>query len=132
MLNGSRYFSSCALRQGYWQTVLDERDRDKTAFVTRKGQWRFKVLSFGLCNAPSQFARTMELVLSGLTYDVCLVYLDDILVMSHTFEEHCTRLAAVLDRLAKHTLKLKAANCHLFQREVLFLGHVVSLSLIHI
>jgi len=58
--------NSCDLRQGCWQTMLDKEDRDKTAFVTRKGQWRFKVLSFGLCNAPSQFARTMELVLSGL------------------------------------------------------------------
>jgi len=84
MLNGSRFFSSCDLRQGYWQTVLDEGDRDKNAFVTRKGQWRFKVLSFGLCNAPSQFARTMKLLLSGLTYDVCLIYLDDILVFSRT------------------------------------------------
>ena len=50
--------------------------------MTRKGQWRFKVLSFGLANAPSQFARIMELVMSVLTYDVCLVYLDDILVFS--------------------------------------------------
>jgi len=66
-LNGSRYLSSCDLRQGYWQTVIDERDRDKTAFVTRKGQWRFKVLSFGYCNAPSRFAGTMELIVSGLT-----------------------------------------------------------------
>jgi len=126
MLNGSRYFSSCDLHHGYWQTVLDERDRDKTTFVTRTGQWRFKVFSFGLCNAPSQFARTMELMLSGLTYDVCLVYLDDILVMSRTFEEHCASLAAVFDRLEQHTLKLKATKCHLFQREVVFLGHVVS------
>ena len=126
MLNGSRFFSSCDLRQGYWQTVLDEGDRDKTAFVTRKGQWRFKVLSFGLCNAPSQFARTMKLLLSGLTYDVCLIYLDDILVFSRTFEEHCARLAAVFDRLERHTRKLKAAKCHLFQRKVTFLGHVVS------
>jgi len=94
MLNGSRFFSSCDLRQGYWQTVLDERDRDTTAFVTRKSQCRFKVLSFGLCNAPSQFARTMELVLSGLTYD-------DILVFSRTFEEHCARLAAVFGRLER-------------------------------
>ena len=61
-----------------------ERDRDKTAFVTCKGLWRFKVLSFGLANAPSQFARIMELVMSGLTYDVCLVYLDDILIFSKT------------------------------------------------
>jgi len=125
-LNGCKYFSSCDLRQGYWQTMIEESDRDKTAFVTRKGQWRFKVLSFGLCNAPSQFARTMELVLSGLTWDICLVYLDDILVFSKTFEEHCDRLAAVFGRLGRHTLKLKPAKCHLFQRAVTFLGHVVS------
>ena len=125
-LNGCRCFSSCDLRQGYWQTVVDERDRDKTAFVTRKGQWRFKVLSFGLCNAPSQFARTMELILSGLTYDVCLVYLDDILVFSKTFDEHCERLATIFDRLERHTLKLKATKCHLFQRRVTFLGHAMS------
>jgi len=54
-LNGCQFYSSCDLRWGYWQTEIDERDRDKTAFVTRKWQWRFKVLSFGLCNAPSQF-----------------------------------------------------------------------------
>ena len=95
-LNGCQYYSSCDLRWGYWQTEIDERDRDKTAFVTRKGQWRFKVLSFGLCNAPSQFAWIMELVMSGLTYDICLVYLDDILVFSKTFEEHCDRLSTCL------------------------------------
>jgi len=125
-LNGCRYYSSCDLRWRYWQTEIDERDCDKTAFVTRKGQWRFKVLSFGLCNAPSQFARIMELVMSGLTYDICLVYLDDILVFSKTFEEHCDRLSTIFDRLERYTLKLKPTKCHLFQRKVKFLGHVVS------
>jgi len=125
-LNGCKYYRSCDLRWGYWQTEIDERDRDKTAFVTRKGQWHFKVLSFGLCNAPSQFARIMELVMSGLTYDICLVYVDDILVFSKTFEEHCDRLSTIFDRLERYTLKLKPTKCHLFQRKVKFLGHVVS------
>jgi len=98
-LNGCEFFSTCDLRWGYWQTEIYERDRDKTAFVTRKGQWRFKVLSFGLANAPSQFAHIMELVMSGLTYDVCHVYLDDILIFSKTFDEHLERLAIVFDRL---------------------------------
>jgi len=119
--NGCEFFSSCDLRWGYWQTKSDERDRDKTAFVTRKGQWRFKVLSFGLANAPSQFARIMELVMSGLTYDVCLVYLDDILVFSKTFDEHLDRLATVFDRLDRYSLKLKPSKCSLFQRKVSFL-----------
>jgi len=105
---------------------IDERDCHKTAFVTRKGQWRFKVLSFGLANAPSQFARIMELVMSGLTYDVCLVYLDDILVFSKTFDEHLERLATVFDRLDHYSLKFKPSKCSLFQHKVSFLGHVVS------
>jgi len=107
MLNSSQYYSSCDLRLGYWQMEIDERDRDKTAFVTRKGQWHFKVLSFGLCNAPSQFARIMQLVMSGHTYDICLVYLDDILVFLKKFEEHCDRLATLFDCLEHCTLKLK-------------------------
>ena len=122
-LNGCEFFSTCDLRWGYWQTEIDERDRDKTAYVTRKGQWRFKVLSFGLANAPSQFARIMELVMSGLTYDVCLVYLDDILIFSKTFDEHLDRL--VFGRLDRYALKLKPSKCSLFQRKVSFLGLVV-------
>jgi len=125
-LNGCEFFSTCDLRWGYWQTEIDERDRDKTAFVTHKGQWRFKVLSFGLANALSQFARIMELVMSGLTYDVCLVYLDDILVFSKTFDEHLERLATVFDRLNRYLLKLKPSKCSLFQRKVSFFCHVVS------
>jgi len=68
----------------------------------------------------------MELVMSGLTYDVCLVYLDDILVFSKTFDEHLERLATVFDRLDHYSLKLKPSKCSLFQRKVSFLGHVVS------
>jgi len=85
-LNGCQYFSSCVLHWGIGRQI-DERDRDKTAFVMRKGQWRFKVLSLGLCNAPSQFTRIMELVMSSLTCDICLVYIDNILDFSKTFEE---------------------------------------------
>jgi len=122
MLNGCEFFSTCDLRWGYWQTEIDERDRDKTAFVTRKGQWRFKVLSFSLANAPSQFACIMELVMSGLTYDVCLVYLDDILVFSKTFEEHLVRLATVFNRLDRYSLKLKPSNAVYFNRKYHSLG----------
>jgi len=64
----------------------------------------------------TEIARIMELVMSGLIYKVCLVYLDDILVFLRTFEEHCDRLAAIFDRLERYTLKLKPTKCHLFQR----------------
>jgi len=125
-LGNSRFFSTIDLRAGYWQTLIDERDRDKTSFVTRRGTYRFKVLSFGLANAPALFQRLMDLVLVGLTWEICLLYLDDVIIMSETFDEQLTRLTTVFDRLRAANLKLKPSKCKLFQREVVFLGHLVS------
>jgi hypothetical protein len=125
-LGGSKYFSTLDLRAGYWQTLIDPRDRDKTAFVTRRGVFRFKVLSFGLANAPALFQRLMDLILTGLTWEICLVFLDDTIVFSRTFEEHIERLTKVFNRLHEAGLKLKPSKCRLFQQRVTFLGNVVS------
>ena len=122
----AKYFSTVDLRSSYWQTEIDERDRDKSTFVTRRGTFRFKVLSFGLSNAPALFQRLMDLVLSGLTWEVCLVYLDDVIVFSDTFEQHLERLTMVFDRLKAADLKVNGTKTHLFQHRVSFLGHVVS------
>jgi hypothetical protein len=101
-------------------------DADKTAFITRSGQYRFTVLSMGLANAPSQFQRLMDLVLASFNYESCLVYLDDIICFSRNFEEHLVRLGSVFDRLVQADLKLKASKCQLFQPKVHFPGHIVS------
>ena len=123
---GSRFFSSLDLRSGYWQAAIDTVSADKTAFVTRKGIFRFKVLSFGLTNAPALFQRLMDLVLAGLTWDVCLVYLDDVIVMADTFERHLERLKLVMNRLRSAGLKLNPEKSRLFQLKTNFLGHVTS------
>jgi hypothetical protein len=125
-LGNAKFLSTLDLRSGYWQAEILPEDRDKTSFITRKGQWRFKVLSFGLANAPGLFQRLMDRVLAGLTWDTCLVFLDDIIVYSSTFEEHAQRLDAVFQRVAAAGLKLHPQKCRLFQRKVTFLGHVVS------
>ena len=83
-------------------------------------------MPFGLCNAGATFQRLMDVVMSGLHLDVCLVYLDDIVVFSKTIEEHVERLVRVLGRLRSAGLKLKPEKCRLMQRSVSFLGHVVS------
>jgi len=83
-------------------------------------------MPFGLTCAPSVFQRLMDVVLCGLSYHECLVYLDDIIVFGKTFDEQLTRLGDVFDRLRTTNLKLKPSKCFLCQRSVEFLGHVVS------
>ena len=80
-------------------------------------------MPFGLCNAPATFQRLMDMVLKGLLWQSCLVYIDDVIIVGKTFEQHLSNLAQVFGRLG---LKLQPYKCHLLQSEVRFLGHVVS------
>eukprot|EP00731_Ephydatia_muelleri_P000931 Em0001g931a len=80
-LNGSKGFSTLDLICGYWQVEMDENDRQKTAFCMQEGLFEFKVMPFGLCNAPATFQRLMDLVLSGIQWKSCLVYIDDIVIV---------------------------------------------------
>jgi len=125
-LAGSSWYSTLDLRSGYYNIPIAESDRDKSAFITRQGCFRFTVMPFGLTCAPSVFQRLMDVVLCGLSYQICLVYLDDIIVFGRTFEEQLERLEEVFKRLRSANLKLKPSKCFLCQRSVEFLGHVVS------
>ena len=87
-LSQPQLFSTLDLASGYWQVELAEESREKTAFSTTEGLYEFKVMPFGLCNAPATFQRLMDLVLSGLQWSNCLVYIDDIMIMGKTFQEH--------------------------------------------
>jgi len=125
-LAGSSWYSTLDLHSGYYNIPIAESDRDKSAFITRQGCFRFTVMPFGLTCAPSVFQRLMDVVLCGLSYQTCLVYLDDIIVFGRTFEEQMERLEEVFKRLRSANLKLKPSKCFLCQRSVEFLGHVVS------
>src|SRR5467141_429855 len=123
---GSSYFGLLDLRSSFYQVPLAEKDRDKTAFITRKGQWRFRSLPMGLCNSPGTFQRLMDLVLRGLTWSSVLVYIDDIVVYAQSFDQLKERLDEVFQRLRNANLKLKPSKVKLFQKEIHFLGHKVS------
>ena len=125
-LGGSQYFCTLDLASGYWQVEMDEKDKERTAFVSRRGLFQFTVVPFGLTNAPATFERLMELVLQGLQWDKCLLYTDDIIVFGADFEQTLSHLDEVLTRIEGAGLKLKPKKCHLFQQEVQFLGHVVT------
>ena len=130
-LGGARYFVALDLAAGYWQILMDAAARDKSAFSTASGLYAWNVLPFGLCNAPATFERLMENVLSGLRWETLLVYLDDVIVFGRTIQQTVDRLEVVLERFRGAGLKLKPSKCHLFKKEVKYLGHVVSEKGIH-
>ena len=127
-LSGSTWFSTLDLQSGYWQVEMSEEHREKTAFVAGSGLgfYQFKVMPFGLCNAPATFERLMERVLTGLQWQTCLLYLDDIVTYGQSFQQALERLEEILQRLKAAGLKLSPKKCNLFQRSVTFLGHEVS------
>lgn len=125
-LAGSVWFSKLDANSAYWQVRIKAEDRKKTAFITKYGLFEHVKMGFGLCNAPATFARVMNLVLRGLNWQTVLAFLDDILVLGSSFEDHLTNLADALSRLRKYRLKLKPKKCIFFQREVEFLGRMVS------
>jgi len=95
MLVGAKWFSTLDLISGYWQVEMSPDDQEKTAFCTTHGLFEFKVMPFGLCNAPATFQRLMDMVLAGLLWTSCLVYLDDAVIIGKTFTEHLQHLRAV-------------------------------------
>ena len=125
-LAGSVWFTTLDLKSGYWQVEVAQEDRAKTAFTTQEGLFEFNVMPFGLCNAPATFQRLMDSVLAGLQWSTCLVYLDDIIIMGRTFNEHLANLQQVFERLKQAGLKLQFKKCQFLQHQVNFLGHIVS------
>ena len=90
-LVGATWFCTFDLRYGYQQLEMDARDSDKSTFLTRRGTLQFKVMPFGLFNAPATFQRLMNVALAGQDPEVCLVYVDDIVVHSRDLGSHLAR-----------------------------------------
>lgn len=127
-LSGAKWFSTLDLASGYNQVLVQEQDREKTAFCTPFGLFEFNRMPFGLCNAPGTFQRLMERIFGDHSFHALLLYLDDVVIFSTTFQQHLERLEMVLQRLEQHNLKLKLKKCKFFQSEVSYLGHVISAS----
>jgi len=125
-LSGNAWYSTLDLKSGYWQIKIRAEDREKTAFSIGNGLWQFRVMPFGLCNAPATFERVMEQVLREFISKICLVYLDDVIIFGKTFEEMIQNLRKVLSRLREVNLKINPNKCVLFSQKVKYLGHIIS------
>ncbi len=125
-LQEAKFVSTLDLRSGYWQVEMEKESKEKTAFITHKGLYEFNVMPYGLTNAPATFQRLMDIVLAGLKWQCCLVYIDDVVIYSPTFDQHLNDLKEVFQTLREANLTLKASKCYFCRREMKYLGHVIT------
>ncbi|KAL8582193.1 hypothetical protein ACOMHN_004112 [Nucella lapillus] len=119
----SKYFTRIDLSKGYWQIALSEDSKEATAFSTPTGLFQWRVLPFGMVNAPAVFTRMMRKLLKGLKG--VENFMDDILIASETWEEHMSQLAEVLLRLRQANLTARPTKCQIGYPDLEFLGFVV-------
>lgn len=124
-VGSAKFVSKFDLLKGYWQVPLTTRAQEISSFITPFGLYSYSVMSFGLRNAPATFQRLLNRVTVGL--EGCAVYLDDIVVYSDTWEQHISRIRALLERLAEAKLTVNLAKCEFARATVTYLGKVVGM-----
>ena len=122
-LGAAKYLSKFDLLSGYHQVALTEHTQAISAFITSKGLFEFKRMPFGLCNAPATFQRALNLITGHL--QGVQVYLDDVVVYSHSWEEHVCRLHDLFTALDEAQLTINLAKSEFGHAEIRYLGHVV-------
>ena len=125
-LGDAGIFSTFDCNSGYWQIPVAPEDRDKTTFITHMGTFRHVRMPFGLRNAPATFQRALDIILSGVRWQTCLIYLDDVIVFSKNEEEHVAHVDEVLTLLRSAGVSLKLKKCEFFKPKVDYLGHVIT------
>ena len=127
-----KYFCKLDLTAGYHQTPLHPDSRHYTAFKTAFGVYEWLRVPMGLKGAPSYFQRVMQSeVLQGLMYEICELYIDDIIIFADSEDEMARRLDIILQRLQEHTLTVNPEKCAFGLESVEFVGHTVDKDGLH-
>ncbi|CAH2088138.1 unnamed protein product [Euphydryas editha] len=120
-LGRAQYFTTLDLASGYHQVEMHPDDIEKTAFSTERGHYEFLRMPFGLKNAPSTFQRLMDHILRGI--ENVFTYLDDVIIISTSLQEHIEKIKQVFDRFKIHNLKIQLDKSEFLKKHVKFLGH---------
>ena len=123
-VGSAKFISTLDLTKGYWQVLVSEEDRPKTAFVTPFGLYQFTRMPFGLQGAPATFQRMVDRLLEGLG-GFSKSYIDDIIIFSNSWREQCDHFETVLSRIENAGLTVKPRKCQLGMAECLYLGHII-------
>ena len=105
---------------------MTERAKEISTFRCSFGLYRFTTMPFGLKNAGACFQRVMALAMRGLSWQCCMAFIDDVIVYSHSWEEHLVDLRAVLQRVAEAKMTLNVGKCHFARNRLIYLGHIIS------
>ncbi len=122
--HGNHFFTALDLRHGYHHIEIRPEDRHKTAFITHQGLYEWIRMSFGFVNAPATFQRAMDYIFRNCSF--VIVYIDDILILSATKEEHWEHIRVVFGLLQRYNLKIRIGKCFFFQTELKYLGFILS------
>jgi len=124
---GMKYFTKLDVVKGFYQVPLAEESKKYTAFSTARNHYEFNRISFGLKNSGVAFQQNMQQILTNFPSKNVIIYIDDILIMTHTFDEHLDLVRKVLTTLFVNGIKIKTAKCEFFCSSVTFLGHIIGI-----
>ena len=127
-LNRVTYFTTLDLRAGYHHIPLDKPSIPKMAFNSPFGKYEYVKVPFGLAQAPAYFQELMTGILKDFTF--AIVYLDDIIIFSTTPQEHLSHIRKVFKKLRSAKLSMKMSKCNFFSKEIQYLGHILSATVI--
>ena len=119
-------FTTFDCNAGYWQVPVAPEDRNKTTFTSYLGTFRYTRMPFGLRNAPATFQRALDIILSGVRWQSCLIYLDDVIVFSRSTDEHLRHVDEIPTSLRRAGITLKLRKCPFFQPTGDYVGHMIT------
>ena len=125
-VQGSTFFSKLDLMSGYHQVRVNDGDVPKTAINTPFGQFQYRVMGFGLTNAPATFMALMNTIMRPFLRKSVVIFLDDILIYSKSWSDHLKHLDEILSVLSDAKLYCKPSKCTFGSRSVKFLGHIIT------